>query len=124
MKATQTIKTNWMLDHIDASFDNSDFEEDLSTIGKKVAFLKSEIERVAMHPHNIKKFKGNRQSVIADYLQGLPLTIPFSYYEILELKKNWGYDKTSDEKFISNYWSSMAMLILQVFKKYQLEIKG
>ena len=119
-------KLDWLEGHINDSFINEEYEdESLLTVEDKVHFFSREVKRVAFYANNMKRFNNNHQAIIADYLQGLHLTIPFSNYDICELGKEWGYTIVTDkeyERFSSNYWKAVAMLVLQLFKKYDIKL--
>ena len=119
-------KLDWLEGHINNSFINEEYEdESLLTIKDKVHFFSREIKRVSFYANNMKKFNNNHQAIIAYYLQGLPLAIPFNNYDICELGKEWGYTIVTDkehERFSSNYWKAVAVLVLQLFKKYDIKL--
>ena len=58
-----------------------------------------------------------KQKALTDWLQGLAISIPFYYDEIIELAVNMGsIDENPSDKLTSkvcdNYWSFMANIIL------------
>ena len=58
-----------------------------------------------------------KQNVVAEWLSGLAINIPYSYYEIIELAKNMGsvsYELSTvqEDRICENYWNFMAYMIL------------
>jgi hypothetical protein len=58
-----------------------------------------------------------KQKVIADWLSGIAINIPHSYYDIIELAKNMGsvnYELSTvqEDRICENYWNFMAYMIL------------
>lgn len=87
-------------------------------------YIADRLKSEAYHEYNIKRFQGNDQRIIAEHLQGLPswINVPYSYYDILQLAKKWGYDVSTEKKedaFCERYWGAVAMIILQAFKHYK-----
>lgn len=84
-----------------------DFEDLPSETEKdKLNSLYEEFKRVANHPYNLKRFP-NETNRFADYLSGLPIAIPFYYYDIIEQSKKWHEVETLTEKQadkIQNDW--------------------
>jgi len=112
----KTTKTEWLLESITID----------DTIENKLIFLAEKIRDEAFYPYNIKKFRGNKQAIIADHLMGLPsyLNIPFYNDDIFTLLRSWGYQLKTDasmDRALENYWSGVAMIILAAFKKYKIE---
>lgn len=94
-------------------------ECDDMTAAEKIAFCKSEFERVANYPYNIKRFP-NEQNRLADWLAGLPISIAYTNYDILQLAVAWGsipadYSEKQAEKILENYFNFMAAKLLQLF---------
>ena len=63
-----------------------------------------------------------KQNVIAEWLSGLAIHIPYSYHDIIELAKNMGsvdYNLTSvqEDRICENYWNFMAYMILLLEKE-------
>ncbi len=63
-----------------------------------------------------------KQNVIAEWLSGISIHIPHSYYDIIELAKNMGsvdYNLSSvqEDRICENYWNFMAYMILLLEKE-------
>ncbi len=83
--------------------------------------LYNEFDRVANYDYNIKKFP-NKQNRLADFLQGLPIGIEYTNYDILQLDKKlreYDYELTDKQadKILENYWNFMAYQILKNINK-------
>lgn len=75
---------------------------------------------------NYKNRYTGTQKVITEWLQGIALPIAFRDYEILELAKQWGSlpenpTERQEDKILNNYWSFMAMKIMQLLKHYKID---
>jgi len=58
-----------------------------------------------------------KQNVLSEWLSGIAINIPYSYYDIIELAKNMGsvdYNLSSvqEDRICENYWNFMAYMIL------------
>lgn len=65
-----------------------------------------------------------KQNVLAEWLSGLAINIPYSYYEIIELAKNMGsvnYELSTvqEDRICENYWNFMAYMILLLEKEIE-----
>ena len=63
-----------------------------------------------------------KQNVLAEWLSGLAINIPYSYYEIIELAKNMGsvnYELSTvqEDRICENYWNFMSYMILLLEKE-------
>ena len=62
------------------------------------------------------------QNVIAEWLSGIAINIPYSYYDIIELAKNMGsvddnLTSVQEDRICENYWNFMAYMILLLEKE-------
>ena len=69
-------------------------------------------DSAANHAFNKQQIPDN-QARFADWLQGIPLSIAFANWEILELAVKWGSlpenaSEKQEDKIIENYWLFMA----------------
>ena len=65
------------------------------------------------------------QQAITDWLQGLALPIDYTYYNIIQLAKEWGsipQDATAkqEDKICDDYWWFMANKLRQLFDGYRV----
>ena len=66
--------------------------------------------------------KDTKQNVIAEWLSGIAIHIPISYYDIIELAKNMGsvddnLTSVQEDRICENYWNFMAYMILLLEKE-------
>lgn len=64
-------------------------------------------------------------NALTDWLQGLALPIHYSYYDIINLAKDWGSipqnaTEKQKSKICDNYWSFMANKLRQLFDGYRV----
>ena len=81
------------------------------------------------HNKEWKRYYNSLQSVIIDWLQGVPsaIELPIYYSEIMELAVKFGsvpenYTDKQYEQITQNFYSFIACKILQLFSKYDIEI--
>ena len=124
-KETRETQEAFILDAINTD----DYEVVANTPKEKLQFIADCIVSEAIYPNNIKRHKGHLQSLIAEHLMGLPswLDIPFTNCDILQLGRKWGYKletEKKEDKFLDNYWNAVALWIVRLFDKYNIEVKG
>ena len=95
--------------------ESEDLPEYIKTDKEKVTFIFERFEDEYNHESN-KRRQPNFQLRFAEWLQGLPLNIPYSYNDIIELaKKLLETDQVkNEERIIDNYWSFMAFQIIKL----------
>lgn len=73
-----------------------------------------------------RKIYPNVQDRIASYLQGLPscISIAFSYSDIIETGKSWGYCKSpkGEREFCDRWFKVLAFRIIQLCKRLDVEL--
>ena len=90
-----------------------DFEEceNLSD-NDKVDYLFNQYDETFNHDYNIKRIS-NECDRFADYLAGLPINIPYTYFEILktakQLHKTDTLTETEENKIIKNWFKHCAL---------------
>ena len=67
-----------------------------------------------------------KQSVIAEWLSGLAINIPYCNYDIIQLAKNMGsvnndLTSTQEDRICENYWNFMAFMILKLEEELEEE---
>ena len=97
---------------------SEDLPEDIKTDKEKVNFIFDRFNSEYNHANNIRRTP-NFQKRFAEWLQGLPLNIPYTYNDIIELaKKLLETDQLKNEnKIIQNYWIFMALQIMKLRDK-------
>ena len=107
------------LPYLEERINPEDYDDNPVTRGERVDWLFKTFEAEYVHGHN--KYQ-NRQTLMAEWLQGLPsaIDIPFYNVEILHLAENMGSwarppQGTSPEAIekaegiiLENYWTFMA----------------
>tara|TARA_R100000329_G_scaffold59951_2_gene53730 strand:+ start:335 stop:742 length:408 start_codon:yes stop_codon:yes gene_type:complete len=78
----------------------------------------------AVYDYNIKRFKGNYNLIMADWLQGLPLGIDYLNYKILEvakklhdMKKKENFTIDQEEMIIDQWWTFIANHLMRECKE-------
>lgn len=71
------------------------------------------------HEYN-KRVIPNTQKRIGEWLRGLPLPIDFTYHDIIEQGKKWGYCKTKrqEDQFIDRWFDTLAFRMIQIWEYY------
>ena len=95
--------------------DSDFFPKYIKTDKDRINYVFVSFDRTYNYLNNIRRTP-NYQLRFAEWLQGLPLNIPYTYYDIIELaKKLLETDQVKDEKrIIDNYWSFMAFQIIKL----------
>ena len=67
-------------------------------------------------------FADTKQNVLEEWLSGLVINIPYTYYDIIELAKKMGsVDETltqkQEDKITSNYFRFMANIMILLFQE-------
>ena len=99
---------NYILDRIDIEGNNKD----------KAKYL---LDRILSEKGYQIKRGVNPQQVIADWLQGLAIDIPYNSNEMLGLAVDMGsigpdYSEQEEYRILDNYWLFMANIIFYIFK--------
>lgn len=66
------------------------------TVRDAATWLAVEFDRVANHPHNVKRFP-NEQDRFQDYLMGLPFNFEYTHAGIADTLNGWGINPTGKE---------------------------
>ena len=104
---------NYFLEVLKNDFDF--FPEYIKTDKDRVNYVFVSFDRTYNYLNNIRRTP-NYQERFAEWLQGLPLNIPYTYNDIIELaKKLLETDQVKNENtIINNYWSFMAFQIIKL----------
>ena len=95
MKTNSKAVRESMIAHIlECVFDYN--EQSFATIEEAREYIKSEFERVAGHPYNIKRFP-NKQDRFIDYLNGLPFGFLMYYDDIAAFLNGLGINPEGKE---------------------------
>lgn len=96
-------------------------ETENGTAKDKIKLFFEEFSRCANHPYNLKRFPNNQER-IADYLQGLPIAIDYTNYDILQVAKklhNTSEELTTKQEnaIIENWFNHIAYMIIKLGDK-------
>ena len=91
------------------------FPEYIKTDKDRVNYVFVSFDRTYNYLNNIRRTP-NYQERFAEWLQCLPLNLPYNYNDIIELaKKLYETDQLKNEdKIIKNYWLFMAFQIIKL----------
>lgn len=94
----------------------------LNTIQKKLDFCREKFEIEFNHEYNKKRYP-NTQKRVAEWLMGLPISIEYENYRIIELAKEWGsIPNDASEKLedivISNWFNLVAFKLIRLSEKF------
>lgn len=76
------------------------------------------------YDYNAKRFP-NRQERVSNYLQGLPIGIDYTYFDILQVaKKLHGCDipKDKEDKILEHWFNHCAFHLVRLMEKYNLVV--
>ena len=120
LKERTQISEDWILGNITSNVDDRAAldGENLNTPKLKLTYL-----------HQVFMLQGyigrdNYTKELDEYLRGLPniLDIVWSNYDISLLLQEWGYTQVQAESHVHNYWNYTANRIVQLMKKYKVEV--
>ncbi len=96
--------------------DSEDLPSDKMTDKEKVFFIMNRFDKEYCYQQNLDRYKYNMTKLMAEWLSGLALNIPYTYSDIIKLsKKLLETDTLEDEdKIIENYFNFMAIQIIQL----------
>ncbi len=120
LKERNQISEEWILSNITSNVDDRAKLDgvDLNTPKLKLEYL-----------HQVFMLQGymggdSYTKELDEYLRGLPsvLDIVYTNYDISLLLQDWGYTQEQAERHVSNYWNYTANRIVQLMKKYKVEV--
>jgi hypothetical protein len=99
--------------------DSEDLPSDTMTDKEKINFLMTRFVNEYCYEYNLKRYKNDYTKIMAEWLGGLAINIPYTYNDILNLSKQLlETDKLKNEnKIIENYFSFMAKQIIRLTQK-------
>ena len=122
-KEVKTKVQEYIINYIDTE----DYPEVKPSLRDQLTFIVDEFYRVAMHPHNIHRLKGNYQALFIDWLSGLPsyFNIEYRNFEILELMASFGLplpDNKDETDGVNLFYYLIYREFLTLLKKHNLTI--
>lgn len=111
-KQYQTNFKNYILSVIDSE----DLPSETMSDKEKINYIWNRFINEYCYTNNTFKHKGNFTSLMAEWLSGLALNIPYTYYDIIKLSKELLETETlkDEDKIIDNYFSFMAIQIIRL----------
>ena len=98
--------------------DGEELPSKTMTDKEKVSFIMDRFTNEHDHMYNRVKFPNN-QKRFGDWLQGLPIGLPYTHYNIIKLAKELLETDTlkNENKIINNYFDFMALQIIRLNEK-------
>ena len=90
--------------------DSEDLPKEVKTERQKLDFIMDRFRTEAVHEYSLIRHKNNLTSIMAEWLSGLALNIPYTNYDIIELSKKLLETDTikNPDRIINNYFYFMA----------------
>ena len=106
---------NYILDVIDSE----DLPNDTMSDKEKINFIWNRFINEYCYTNNMFKHKGNFTSLMAEWLSGLAINIPYTYNDIIKLSKKLLETETlkDENKIIREYFYFMAIQIIRLNEK-------
>jgi len=115
-KQYQTNFKNYILSVIDSE----DLPSDTMTDKDKVFWLLEErFNKEYCYQQNLDRYEYNITKLMAEWLSGLAINIPYTYCDIIKLSKELLETDTlkDEDKIIENYFNFMAIQIFKLAKR-------
>lgn len=92
------------------------------TTAQVAAYSKDYFERVSNHAYNLRQYP-NTQERLANWLQGLPFHLPFSWEDIIDLAVRLGTlepdaPEKKQDRVVDNYYRFMSYHILKFWERH------
>ena len=114
----KTNSTKYQLNfakYIISVIDSEDLPSETMTNKEKVFFIMDRFIKEYCYEQNLIRYKYDMTKLMAEWLSGLAINIPYTYCDIIKLSKELLETDTlkDEDKIIENYFNFMAM---QIFK--------
>lgn len=102
--------------YIISQIDGTGYGKELITDQEKVCFLRDCFQK----EYGFMIGRVGECKALAEYFAGLPSSCTIAFYndEILELAREWGETKATDQRILDNYFNFMANKTMQLFRKH------
>jgi hypothetical protein len=125
MLKTNSIKyqTNFK-NYILSVIDSEDLPSDTMTDKEKIFWLLEErFNKEYCYQQNLDKYENDMTKLMAEWLSGLAINIPYTYNDIIKLSKELLETDTlkDEDKIIQNYFNFMAIQIFKLAKNLHNE---
>ncbi len=120
MLKTNSIKyqTNFAK-YIISVIDGEDLPSDKMTNKEKVFWLLEErFHKEYCYQQNLDRYKNDMTKLMAEWLSGLAINIPYTYNDVIKLSKDLLETDTlkNEDKIVENYFNFMAIQIFKLAK--------
>lgn len=126
MLKTNSIKyqTNFK-NYILSVIDSEDLPSDKMTDKEKVFFIMNRFDKEYCYQQNLDKYENDMTKLMAEWLSGLAINIPYTYCDIIKLSKELLETDTlkDEDKIIENYFNFMAIQIIQLATRLHTQNK-
>jgi len=114
----KTNSTKYQLNfakYILSVIDSEDLPSETMTNKEKVFFIMDRFVKEYCYEQNLIRYKYDMTKLMAEWLSGLAINIPYTYCDIIKLSKDLLETDTlkNEDKIIENYFNFMA---IQIFK--------
>ena len=114
----KTNSTKYQLNfakYILSVIDSEDLPSETMTNKEKVFFIMDRFIKEYCYEQNLMRYKYDMTKLMAEWLSGLAINIPYTYCDIIKLSKDLLETDTlkDEDKIIENYFNFMA---IQIFK--------
>ena len=105
--------------YIISVIDSEDLPSETMSVKEKINFVMERFVNEYCYNNNIFKHKGNLTSLMAEWLSGLAINIPYTYCDIIKLSKELLETDTlkDEDEIIENYFNFMALQIMRLNEK-------
>jgi len=105
--------------------ESEDLPKEVTTERQKLDFIMDRFRTEAVHKYSLIRHKNNLTSIMAYWLSGLALNIPYTNYDIIELAKKLLETDTikNPDRIINNYFYFMAEQLFKLIALYGGESK-
>ena len=114
----KTNSTKYQLNfakYIISVIDSEDLPSETMTNKEKVFFIMDRFIKEYCYEQNLMRYKYDMTKLMAEWLSGLAINIPYTYCDIIKLSKELLETDTlkNEDEIIENYFNFMA---IQIFK--------
>ena len=114
----KTNSTKYQLNfakYIISVIDSEDLPSETMTNKEKVFFIMDRFVKEYCYQQNLDRHNNDMTKLLAEWLSGLAINIPYTYCDIIKLSKDLLETDTlkDEDKIIENYFNFMA---IQIFK--------
>ncbi len=111
--------------YIVSVIDSEDLPSDKMTNKEKVFFIMDRFNKEYCYSQNLQRHKNDITKLMAEWLSGLAINIPYTYNDIIKLSKDLLETDTlkNEDKIVENYFNFMAIQIIQLATRLHTQNK-